>query len=781
MSSLQRAPTRGISRARLLVKGAVQGMGFRPFIHRLASSFALKGFVRNSPEGIVVEVEGQEDHLRRFLDSLKDSPPPFVMLESLLITYLAPVGYTDFRIERSEEGKVEILFPLPDIATCQLCLEETFSPEERRYLYPFTNCTRCGPRFTIIRALPYDRERTSMKKFQMCEDCHMEYEDIKDRRYHAQPIACPKCGPRIWLEIGGKRRYKNAIDEAVRLLLEGKIIAIKGLGGFHLACNALDEGVVQRLRERKNRPFKPFAVMVKDVHTARLFAHLSLKEEELLLSPQAPILLLRKREPFGMAPSVAPNNKFIGLFLPYTPLHHIILRKCDVPLIMTSGNISDNPICASNEEARRDLKNMADAFLFHNRDIVARCDDSVAVVIEDEARIVRRSRGYVPLPISLPVNGEEILACGGDLKNTFCLAKDRWAFLSQHIGDLETAEGLEAYRKAIKHLSHLLNIKPKLVAYDLHPAYHSSIYARSLGLPAIPIQHHFAHIASCMVENEVPLGEKVLGIAWDGTGYGTDGKIWGGEIMLTNYEGFQRLAHLLYIPLPGSERAVREPWRVAIAYLVLLGKEEWLDDWGKLPGEFAHSLSEIGKEKVEAIRKMIKRGFNSPPASSMGRLFDAVSSLIGISQINTYEGQSASELEAVAEECEDFYQFKFEEDAPIIINPLPVIEEILGDLKRGKSKGYIASRFHRSVVEMLVEVLKILRRRTGVNTVALSGGVFQNSLLLGMTKRRLEEEGFYILAHRKVPTNDGGIALGQVVIARTLRRRCIEDVSGHPG
>lgn len=742
-------------------------MGFRPFVHRLAISLNLKGFAYNSAEGLTVEIEGAPNDLERFIETIQTSPPPFAVLESIAIDYLPPVGYRDFHIKESEKGEINILFPLPDIATCKLCLEETFSPKERRYLYPFTNCTNCGPRFTIIRSLPYDRERTSMRKFAMCKDCRREYELIEDRRYHAQPIACPICGPHIWLEIGGKRIYKDVLDKVARLLLEGKILAIKGLGGFHLACNAMDEQAVRRLRERKHRPFKPFAVMVKDAETARIFAHLSPKEEELLLSPQAPILLLKKREPFLMAPSVAPNNKYIGLFLPYTPLHHLILRKCDTPLIMTSGNLSDNPICALNQEARRDLNNMVDAFLFHNRDIVARCDDSVLMVVEDEPRIIRRSRGYVPLPLPLPTEGKEILACGGDLKNTFCLAKSKWAFLSQHIGDLEAPEGLETFQREIKHLSALLNIKPKLVVYDLHPAYHSSKFARSLGLPTLAVQHHFAHIASCMVENEVPMGEKVLGVAWDGTGYGTDGRVWGGEILLADYQQFERLAHLLYIPLPGGEMAVREPWRVAIAYLILAGKEEWLEG-GKIPTQFAEFLAQVGREKVEIIKQMVKRRVNSPLASSMGRLFDAVSSLLGISHKNTYEGQSASELEAFAEDCEDLYHFKLEGDKPIIINPLPMIEEILEDLRRGESREYIASRFHRTLVEIMVEVLKFLRKRTGVRSVALSGGVFQNALLLGGALRRLREENFLPLSHSKVPTNDGGIALGQVAIARAL-------------
>ena len=759
-----------IARVRILLKGAVQGMGFRPFVHRLASSLALKGFVRNSPEGLLIEIEGEEEHLGQFINTLKNSPPPFAIFESLSISYLSPIGYKDFRIIKSEEGDVDILFPLPDIATCDACLEEILSSKERRFIYPFTNCTNCGPRFTIIRSLPYDRERTSMRKFQMCEDCRAEYEDIEDRRYHAQPIACPKCGPHIWLEIKGKRIYENAIEEAARLIREGKIIAIKGLGGFHLACNALDEEAVRRLRERKNRPFKPLAVMVKDLESARSYAYISPKEEALLLSPIAPILLLRKREPFKMAPSVAPKNKNIGLFLPYTPLHHILLRKTSLPLIMTSGNITNDPICAKNKEAKSDLGEIADAFLFHNRDIVARCDDSVLMVVDNEPRLIRRSRGYVPLPIRLPLNGEDILACGGDLKNTFCLCKDRWAFLSQHIGDLESLKGYVAYQKAIGHLSKLLNIKPKLVAFDLHPSYHSSIYARSLNIPKVAIQHHFAHIASCMAENEIPLGENVIGVAFDGTGYGMDGRIWGGEIMLVNYKQFERLAHLLYVPLPGGEMAVREPWRMAIAYVIFLGKEELLDDLRKLPEGFAEFLSRIGEKKVKAVREMVKRGLNSPLASSMGRLFDAVSSLLDVCYINTYEGQAASELEAISDDCDDFYDFKLQGDNPIIINPLPLFKGILRDLKEGKSKEFIASRFHRSLVEMLVRILYIIRQRFGVKKVALSGGVFQNSLLLRNSLERLREEGFIPIAHSKVPTNDGGIALGQAVIARALTK-----------
>lgn len=760
--------TERAARARILLKGAVQGMGFRPFVHRLASSLNLRGFVYNSPEGLIIEIEGKEENIKEFLEILRCSPPPFAIFESLLITYLPPIGYEDFHIVRSEEGKVGVLFPLPDIATCKDCLEETFSQQERRYLYPFTNCTNCGPRFTIIQSLPYDRERTSMRKFEMCEDCQKEYEDINDRRYHAQPIACPECGPHIWLEINGKRVYKDAIEEAVRLIKAGKIVAIKGLGGFHLACNALDESAVKRLRERKNRPSKPFAVMVQDIQTARYFAYISPKEETLLLSPQAPILLLKKKQPFKMASSVAPNNKNIGIFLPYTPLHHILIRKAQLPLIMTSGNLSDNPICATNSEARRDLKSIADAFLFHNRDIVSRCDDSVLIVVEEEPRMIRRSRGYVPLPIRLPINGDDVLACGADLKNTFCLCKDKWAFLSQHIGDLESAEGYRVYQNAISHLSHLLNIKPKLVAYDLHPSYHSTIYAHSLNLPKMGIQHHHAHIASCMVENGISPEEQVIGIAWDGTGYGTDGRIWGGESMLATYKGFQRLAHLLYVPLPGGEMAVKEPWRMALSYLILAGEEECLTNWRKLPEEFSEFLSQIGENRVSAIRQMVKKGINSPLASSMGRLFDAVSSLMGICHHNTYEGQSACELEAIAEDCEDFYEFELQGDNPIIINPLPIIKGILKDLKEGKSKEYVASRFHQSLVEMLVRISHIIRRRYEVEKVVLSGGVFQNALLLSKSLKRLREEGFTPISHSKVPTNDGGITLGQAAIARAL-------------
>jgi len=768
MPSKPQLATEQTSRARILLKGAVQGMGFRPFVHRLASSLNLKGFVHNSPEGLIIEIEGKEENLKEFVEILKCSPPPFAIFESLTIAYLSPIGYKDFRIMRSKEGEVGVLFPLPDIATCKACLEETFSPNERRFLYPFTNCTNCGPRFTIIHTLPYDRERTSMRKFEMCEDCRAEYEDIEDRRYHAQPIACPECGPHIWLEINGKRIYKDAIDEAVRLIREGKIVAIKGLGGFHLACNALDESAVKRLRERKNRPFKPFAIMVQDIQTAHAYAFISPKEEALLLSPQAPILLLKKKHPFKMAPSVAPNNKNIGLFLPYTPLHHILIRKSQLPLIMTSGNLSDNPICATNSEARRDLKSIADAFLFHNRDIVARCDDSVQIVVDEEPRMIRRSRGYVPLPIPIPINGDDVLACGGDLKNTFCLCKDKWAFLSQYIGDLESAEGYRVYQKAVRHLSQLLNIKPKLVAYDLHPSYHSSIYARSLNLPKIGIQHHHAHIASCMAENGVPPGEEVIGIAWDGTGYGTDGRIWGGEIMLVTYKGFQRLAHLLYVPLPGGEMAVKEPWRMALSYLILAGEEEFLANWRNLPEEFADFLSQIGEKKIEAVSQMVKKNFNSPLASSMGRLFDAVSSLLGICHYNTYEGQSACELEAIAEDCDDFYNFELQGDNPFIINPLPVLKGILRDLKEGKNKEYIASRFHQSLVEMLVRILPIILQHFGVKKVALSGGVFQNALLLSKSLKRLREAGFIPITHSRVPTNDGGIALGQAAIARAL-------------
>ncbi len=751
-------------RAIILLQGAVQGMGFRPFVHRLASSLKVAGSVRNSVEGLIIEIEGEEEKVEEFIIRLLSSPPPFALLEKVEVLRLPPLGYEGFQIQRSEEGRTGLLFPLPDIATCRECLQETLTPGERRYFYPFTNCTNCGPRFSIIRALPYDRERTSMRKFKMCPDCQREYDDIRDRRYHAQPIACPACGPHIWLEVEGRRIYGDALKEAVNLLLEGKILAIKGLGGFHLACNALDEEAVRKLRERKRRPFKPFAIMVRDLEMAHCLAELSPREEELLSSPQAPILLLPKKGDLPLAPSVAPNNKYLGIFLPYTPLHHLLMRECDAPLVMTSGNRTDEPLSASHREAKENLRGIADAFLLHNRDIVARCDDSVARVVRGRMVMIRRARGYVPLPLRLPYGGEDLLACGADLKNVFALCKGNWAFLSQHIGDLENATTFSFYKKVLKHLSRLLNIKPKLVAYDLHPTYHSTRFALSLGLPSIGVQHHHAHIASCMVENDLPREEVVLGVALDGTGYGLDGKIWGGEILLTTYQGFTRLAHLRYIPLIGGEMAIKQPWRIALAYLSLAEREDLLEREGL---ELPAFLRRWGEEKVKVLRRMMEKGINSPLASSMGRLFDAVSALLGVRFEATYEGQPAVELENISQECEEHYPFQLEGEEPLIMDVLPLIRGIVDDLLEGRRKEEIASKFHRSIVEMLASALCILRKRTGVRLVALSGGVFQNALLLKMLWERLEGEGFSVLIHGKVPPNDGGIALGQAVIARS--------------
>jgi len=750
---------------RISVRGVVQGVGFRPFVYQLATKHNLKGWVCNTSGDVKIEVEGEKPALDRFLDELVALAPPLARLEDVSVTSHAPQGYSGFEIRHSiaEEGKYQLVSP--DIATCEPCLGEVLNPTDRRYRYPFTNCTNCGPRFTIIEDIPYDRPKTTMRSFKMCPQCQREYDDPMDRRFHAQPNACPRCGPSLKLVdgTGNPVPCDDVLAAAARFLKEGKVLAIKGLGGFLLACDASSDKAVKLLRERKRRPFKPLAIMVSTLEDVKKHCLVSEKEAELLTLPQCPIVLLRRREGSAVSPSVAPNLKYLGVMLPYTPLHHVLLRETGLPLVMTSGNLSEEPIAKDNDEALRRLQGIPDYFLLHNRDIYSRYDDSVAIVELNKPQIVRRARGYAPYPVHLPFKSKQVLACGAELKNTFCLTKDNYAFVSQHIGDLENLETMEHFEATLELYRKLFRIEPEVVAYDMHPEYLSTKYARSLGdkhreLKLVPVQHHHAHIVSCMVENGVE--DKVIGVSFDGTGYGSDGRIWGGEFLLADYKGFARVGHLEYVPLPGGTIAIERPYRMAISYLLtLLGKDALTPDLA--------FLKEVSSQELDLIVKQLQKGINSPLTSSCGRLFDAVSALIGIRGKIDYEAQAAIEMEMAADGSErGSYPFAIvEKDGVNIVRLDGLFRAIIQDVKNDVSQSRIAMKFHRTMAEMVVQMCQRLAQISDIKKVALSGGVFQNRLLLRLTVAALEEAGFEVLTHSEVPTNDGGVSLGQAVIA----------------
>jgi hydrogenase maturation protein HypF len=767
------------SRKQISVRGVVQGVGFRPFVYRLAHDHDLTGWVLNHSGGVEIEVEGVPGTLEAFVHDLTSQAPPLARIVAVEVVDATPEGYSEFEIRHSvvQEGRYQLISP--DIATCADCRRELLDPDDRRYRYPFTNCTNCGPRFTIIRDIPYDRPLTTMQPFAMCPDCQREYDDPLDRRFHAQPNACPVCGPQVWLEETGAPGSRLAErDEAVRLagqmLLDGRVLAVKGLGGFHLACDATNAGAVQTLRARKGRPAKPLAVMMATLADVRHHCHLSGEEEKLLLSQQCPIVLLRWREDSTIAGEVAPNNRYLGAMLPYTPLHHVLLRDVGRPLVMTSGNLSEEPIAQTNDEARRRLGPLADAFLMHNRDIYARYDDSVWFSPSptlQPPQPIRRSRGYAPFPIRLPFKTKQILATGAELKNTFCLTRDDFGFLSQHIGDMENLETLEHLEASIALFQHLFRIEPELIAHDLHPDYFSTQYAIRNTQCAIrtPIQHHQAHIAACLVDNgHEPHSDPVIGVAWDGTGYGLDGKIWGGEFFIGDYGGFHRAAHLEYLPMPGGDAAIRNPWRLALGYVYALTN--------KLPA-LAPSSAEpgqsISEQERHIVRQQVDRHLNTPLTSAAGRLFDAVAALIGIRHRVTYEAQAAIEMEMLASAHKGpatrkaAYPFTVEAgDDGSVIRLREMLGAIQSDLAAGECQAEISWRFHQTMAEIIVTVCQQIGRESGLRTVALSGGCFQNRLLLALAVPSLEQAGFRVLLHRQVPCNDGGISLGQAALAQ---------------
>ncbi len=761
-------PITTIERRRIVVQGIVQGVGFRPFVYGQALQFNLVGFVLNDSSGVTIEVEGERAALATFERALHEQAPSLSRIDSVAVEDVAPRGDRAFVITQSTAGAERRALISADTATCADCLRELYDPADRRYHYPFINCTNCGPRFTIVQDVPYDRDKTTMRSFPMCLACRAEYDNPLDRRFHAQPNACPVCGPHVQLlETKGRDvAVDDPIVTAAQHLAAGMILALKGLGGYHLACDALNAAAVARLRQRKQREVKPFALMAPDLGTIGHLCDMDDAEANLLTSRRRPIVLLQQRSNKLIAPEVAPGATTLGIMLPYTPLHHLLLAAfakevgSDRPavLVMTSGNVSDEPIAYDDDDAQTRLATIADAFLTHNRAIHMRCDDSVTRLTTGNEQIIRRSRGYAPEPIPLsfacPV---PLLACGGQLKNTFCLAKDRQAFVSHHIGDLHNLETLSSLREGIEHFERLFGIQPAAVAYDLHPEYLATKVALDLDLPQnIGVQHHHAHIASVLAEHGVV--EPVIGVAADGTGYGTDGAIWGCEVLVADLVQFERRAHLSYVPLPGGEQAVRQPWRMAAVYL----HQAYGDAWTTLDIPFVRQC-DLGRWRP--LAQMITRGINSPPTSSLGRLFDAVAALLGIRQSVLYEGQAAIELEMLAEPSTRGYPFALGVGTPATLDVAPLIGAIVADLRQGVAIPHIASRFHRTVADMLAEMCRQVRAQTGLHVVALSGGVFQNRVLLEQLVARLEEWEFRVLINRRVPCNDGGLSLGQAAIA----------------
>jgi hydrogenase maturation protein HypF len=757
----------GKVRLKIRVSGIVQGVGFRPFIYRLAEARGLAGYVLNDPAGVEMEVEGPLESVSDFLPSIVREKPPQARVDTLSAHFVDAKGESGFLIRESEAGSGRSALISPEIATCPDCLRELNDPADRRYRYPFTNCTNCGPRYTIIGDIPYDRRNTTMKVFEMCHACRAEYEDPADRRFHAEPNACWDCGPRVTLRDGSGRPVEcdDAIDAAIGLLRESKVLAVKGLGGFHLAVDAADDGAVRLLRERKRREEKPLAVMARDLDAVRAFALVGPEEEAAILSPARPIVLLKKRPDCIIAESVAPGNRSLGVMLPYTPLHHLLLMGGFAALVMTSGNISEEPIAIDIEDAQERLGGIADYYLDHNREILSRCDDSVVRVVNGEPLFLRRSRGYVPLPLSLDVDMPCMLACGAHLKNTVALTRGNQVFVSQHIGDLENLAAYEFFKTSIAGLARIIDVEPTVAVHDLHPDYLSTKYALELPFESkIGVQHHHAHIASCL--GEAGIDKPVIGFALDGTGYGPDGTIWGCEALISTRAAYERVAHLETVGMPGGEKAVLEPWRMALTHMHnAFG--------GDLDGiDLAGLLGRDGKE-IGLVKRMLDRRLNCPVTSSCGRLFDAVSALCGIRDRVSYEGQAAVELEmAVREDVVDVYTVEIKEDGEtLILSPKAMLKEVVRDLLSGTDTGVVAARFHNWLASGLAETARLLRAKHGIDIVALSGGCFQNEILLKGLKRLLTDKGFEVIVNKRVPTNDGGISFGQVVVASAMLER----------
>jgi hydrogenase maturation protein HypF len=748
------------------VTGIVQGVGFRPFVYRLANHCDLSGFIANTPAGVSIEVEGTPEKVDEFLLRLPLEIPPLAKITALTVRDIDSNGDKSFRIISTRLNQPAKTLISPDITVCEDCLREMSNPRDRRFRYPFINCTNCGPRFTIIRDIPYDRARTSMDAFKMCAACQAEYDNPANRRFHAQPNACWDCGPQVQLlsAEGALVNIAEPIREAARLLQQGSIVAIKGLGGFHLACDAKNPAAVDQLRVRKHRAEKPFAVMVPRIEIAERLCVVDEFSKRQLVSIERPIVLLPSRPDAGLAANIAPNNRFLGVFLPYTPLHHqLFLSGKFEALVMTSGNLSEEPIAIDNQEAVRRLGGIAHAFLIHNREILRRCDDSVLRVAAGLPQQLRRSRGFVPAPVAIEQESQPILAVGGELKNTICLVRGAEAFLSQHVGDLENLESYNFFKEAVSHLQRILEVQPQVIAHDLHPDYFSTKWAlEQEELQHIPVQHHHAHVTACMAENH--LDGKVIGVALDGTGYGADGCLWGGEVLVAEYATFERAAHLQYVPLPGGSAAIHEPWRMAASYLI----KNYGDDLQSLDIPF---LREIDSRKLQVVRHMMEREIHSPRTSSCGRLFDAVAALIGLRNTVTYEAQAAIELEMAAHNSTDqgAYPFNLVKEGSIWrIGTRPLFDWLIADLRKQVGVPDMSRRFHNGVALALTDVVGKIREERSLNRVCLSGGCFQNVLLFEFVLNALRKQNFEVYFHSEVPAGDGGISLGQALVAAHL-------------
>ncbi len=750
-------------KVKIVIRGAVQGVGFRPFIYRLAIELGIKGWIINSSQGVFIEAEHDRQTLEKFLHKIDTDKPKNSYIQSFEHTWLDAEGFTDFVIRESREAGSKTALVLPDISICNDCIEEIFDPENRRYLYPFTNCTNCGPRFSIIKDLPYDRCNTTMGEFEMCDECKDEYTDPLNRRFHAEPTACPKCGPQVTL-LDAKQtlvsQRNHAINDLVKFIKEGMIIAIKGIGGYQLICDAGNDNSIKELRLRKKRNEKPFALMFPDIESVKFECEVNENEKNILVSVEAPIVLLKKRKNIKSVISneCAKNNPYLGVMLPYSPLHHILLKELSFAIVATSGNISDEPICISEVEAFEKLSSVADYFLTHNRSILRHVDDSIVRYAGNNEMIIRRARGYAPLPLVIKEIENTTLAVGGHLKNAIALNKGNNIFISQHIGDLENVESINAFKRVINDLENFYELKPERVICDLHPDYASIKYSELLGIPLYKVQHHYAHVLSCMAENE--LEGDVLGVSWDGTGYGTDGAIWGGEFIIPKGKEFIRKGYFKPFRLPGGEQAIHDVWKTGFSLLY--------DVYGEKATE-QKNIEFLNYKEVNLIRQMLDKNINSPLTSSAGRLFDGVSAIIGLRNTVNFEAQAAMELEFATDDVKinDYFSYSIDEenDGTLVFNWHDVIRGIVEDIKNKISVGIISTKFHNSLVELIVQV----SHKTGFKKIVLTGGCFLNKYLLERSVYRLNEEGFKVYTHQRVPSGDGGISLGQMKFSTYIK------------
>ncbi|WP_338026017.1 carbamoyltransferase HypF [Abyssisolibacter fermentans] len=738
----------------MTVKGIVQGVGFRPFVYKTAVNNNLTGWVKNTSKGVYIDVEGKKSDISKFIYAIYHKSPPISEIKEINIEEKEMVNYKNFEIKHSIKEEDAVTFISPDIGICAQCLEDIKDINNRRYKYPFTNCTNCGPRFSIIKKLPYDRNSTAMDEFEMCSICKSEYDNLLDRRFHAQPNACTKCGPKVELidNFGNRVLCDDPIKQAVKLIKQGKIILVKGLGGFQITCDAVNEKTIEKLRDKKHRPAKPLALMMKNIKVVKKYCKLSEKEEKVILSSKKPIILLEKKLEI-LPNNIAPNSNKLGVMLPYTPLHSLIFEEDIEVLVMTSGNISSYPMIYKNEEALNRLNNIVDFFLLHNRKIHVPVDDSVCKVILGEENVIRSARGYAPIYIKQ--NVINILACGSHLKNTFALSKNNYIIMSQYIGDIENIETFNCFERSLNHLKNIYNIKPKIIAYDMHPNYWSFEYTKKQDIKKVQVQHHHAHIVSCMVENKVK--DKIIGIAYDGIGYGMDGKMWGSEFLICDYKDFIRVGHVDYVNMPGGDFASKEPWKIAVSYLYKAYRD---DIYEKLPYTLIN-------KNIKPILYLIKNNINSPQCCSIGKLFDAVSAILGFIGKVTFEGEAAILLENIADKNEcSRYDYDIEYiNQKYIVNTDNMIIGITNDLKNHVNYKIISKKMHNTVIDFSIETCKMIAKKYNIYKVALSGGVFQNEILLKGIYKKLVSKGFMVYTHKLIPCNDSGISLGQLVIA----------------